>query len=94
MVPFALTDAMKPQNKMMHNFIMYLGITKTKLDKAGRFLAILVISCLENNLQIVVVILEMIKLRKTINFVQAGNPIYAVAMIYKVVGPIIGQILA
>ena len=67
-IPFTLTDAAKATNGVIHNLIMYLGITKTKLDREGRTHAVLIISVLENIPQFIVVVLEMVLLRKSVNF--------------------------
>ena len=91
--PFAISDAQNPQNRMMHNLIMYLGITKTVNDMKGRSKAKLMISAGENIPQFIVVVMEMVQIRKSINFVQAGNPLFGIAMIYKAVGPFIGFML-
>ena len=91
-IPFTLNDATRTTNGVMHNLIMYLGITKTKKDREGRTWAVLVISVLENIPQFIVVVLEMVLLRKSVNFVQASNPLYSIAMIYKAMGPFIGMI--
>ena len=91
-VPFSFFDATNERNGVMHNLIMYLGITKTKKDIEGRTYAVLVISVLENIPQFIVVVLEMVQLRKSVNFVQASNPLISIAMIYKAMGPFIGTI--
>ena len=88
-IPFTLNDAARTTNGVMHNLIMYLGITKTKKDREGRTKAVLVISVLENIPQFIVVVLEMVQLRKSVNFVQASNPLISIAMIYKAMGPFI-----
>ena len=59
----------------------------------GRSKAKLMISAGENIPQFIVVVLEMVQIRKSINFVQAGNPLFGIAMIYKAVGPFIGFML-
>ena len=45
---------------------------------------------LENIPQSIVVVQEMVLLRKSVNFVQASNPLISIAMIYKAMGPFIG----
>ena len=47
---------------------------------------------LENIPQFIVVVLEMVQLRKSVNFVQASNPLISIAMIYKAMGPFIGAV--
>ena len=89
-IPFTLNDAYRTTNGVMHNLIMYLGITKTKKDREGRTWAALVICVLENIPQFIVVVLEMVQLRKSVNFLQASNPLISIGMIYKAVGPFTG----
>ena len=90
-LPFTLSDALSAQNTLMHNVITHIGFTETFRDREARAYDLLVICLIENMPQFLTVVYEMIKYRKTINFVQASNPLYSVMMIYRAVGPFIGR---
>ena len=48
---------------------------------------------LENIPQFIVVIREIFLYRNSITFLQAGNPLFALCMVYKLFGPMLGDAL-
>lgn len=90
-LPFTISDAITSSKNLIHNFIVHIGFTKTLMDLQARSYALLTISFIENIPQFLTVVYEMITYRKTINFVQASNPLYSILMIYRAVGPFIGK---
>lgn len=90
-LPITIADALSAQKTLMHNVITHIGFTETLRDNEARAYSLLIICIVENMPQFLTVVYEMIKYRKTINFVQASNPLYSVMMIYRAVGPFIGR---
>ena len=90
---FSLVDMGGASNgyNLIHNFTLFVGLTFTEDEMAMRFASNFYIQILENIPQFIVVIREMFQFRNTVMFIQAGNPLFAVCMMYKLLGPILGQ---
>ena len=90
-LPFTIADALSAHKTLIHNMITHIGFTETLVDNEARAYSLLIICIAENMPQFLTVVYEMVKYKKTINFVQAFNPLYSVMMIYRAVGPFIGR---
>ena len=70
---------------------MFIGITYSENEREGRLVSNMLIQLLENIPQFIIVIREIFLYRNSISFLQAGNPIFALCMAYKLLGPFIGE---
>ena len=75
------------------NFLKFLGFTVDDGPKTGRVLATILIALVENVPQFCIIVCEMIAFRNSVMFIQAGNSLFALLMIYKVAAPMLGNFL-
>ena len=71
----------------------FVGIEVEPEDFVKRFGALILILFFENIPQFCIVIAEIFDLGFTLNIVQASSPLLSVLMIYKTLGPIVGQMI-
>jgi len=90
--PFAFAD-MVGNNTFAHNLLNYFGLTDDKDDKQLRVFTVIVIAAFENIPQLIIVVCEFFYLKQSVTFVQAGNPIFGLFMVYKAMGLGIGDVV-
>lgn len=76
---------------VVHNFLLFIGITQTEQEKQIRQESCFTIALYENIPQFIVVILEIFQFRDSVTWIQAVNPVITVCMIYKTIGPFLGK---
>ena len=75
------------------NFLQFLAFTVEKGPKRERAEATIGIALVENVPQFCITVSEMNAFRNSVMFIQAGNSLFALLMIYKVAAPMLGNFL-
>ena len=77
---------------LIGNFLQFIGFVVIEdEDQPFRAASIVLIALVENVPQFCIIVKEMIKFRNSVMFIQAGNSVFALCMIYKVAAPYLGN---
>lgn len=92
-LPFAIVESAGNDGNnftVAHSFLNYIGLTEDDQDQLNRTFAVFLMAGFENIPQFIIVICEIFQLKYTVTFTQAGNPIFALCMTFKAIGPLLG----